>query len=81
YELPVGTFGDFFVTDWGYRSVTAFHKPFRIYTAGHAVIKKLPNMGKKTGTNVFVKRPYKNAAEFEKVAGTQFYTEFLDFNR
>lgn len=81
YELPVGTVGDFFVTDWGYRSVTAFQKPFRINTAGHAVIKKLPNMGKKTGTNVFVKRPYKNAAEFEKVAGTQFYTEFLDFNR
>ncbi|MBQ3684121.1 MAG: radical SAM protein [Methanomicrobium sp.] len=80
YELPVGTVGDFFVTDWGYRSVTAFQKPFRINTASHAVIKKLPNMGKKTGTNVFVKRPYRNAAEFGKVAGTQFYTEFIDFS-
>ena len=80
YELPAGTVGDFFVTDWGYRSVTAFQKPFSINTASHAVIKKLPNMGKKTGTNVFVKRPYKNAAEFEKVAGTQFYSEFLDFS-
>ena len=81
YELPVGTVGDFFVTDWGYRSVTAFQKPFRINAASHAVIKKLPGMGKKTGTNVFVKRPFDNAAEFEKVAGVQFYTKFLDFSR
>ncbi|MBP2133047.1 radical SAM superfamily enzyme with C-terminal helix-hairpin-helix motif [Methanomicrobium sp. W14] len=80
YRLIKGSVGDFFVADWGYRSVTGFEKPFNVNKASFNTLKKLPGIGKKTAADIILKRPFNSLNEFEKVSGRHFYSDFITFD-
>ena len=52
------------VTDYGYRSVTAFPFPLNINTANRETIEALPNVGKKRSLRILLKRPFKEKKHF-----------------
>ncbi|MDD4127138.1 MAG: radical SAM protein [Methanomicrobium sp.] len=79
YLIDAGKVTDAFVTDWGYRSVTAFEKPFCINTLPHNAIKKLPGVGKKTAVNILAKRPFKTLNELEAISGRLLFSDILEF--
>ncbi|MCJ2534307.1 MAG: radical SAM protein, partial [Candidatus Thermoplasmatota archaeon] len=62
--LPLRANLDVKVTDYGYRSVTAFPFPLNINTAQRETIKALPNVGKKRAIRILAKRPFKDRKHF-----------------
>jgi len=68
-HLPERTVTDAVVVDWGMRSVTALPVPIVINTLPASAIKWLPGVGKKKVAAVIAKRPFKDLAAFQKVAG------------
>ncbi len=62
--LPLHTNLDVKVTDYGYRSITAFPFPLNINTAQRETIEALPNVGKKRAIRILAKRPFKDRKQF-----------------
>ncbi|MCK5259102.1 MAG: hypothetical protein KAJ69_06230 [Thermoplasmatales archaeon] len=62
--LPLRTNLDVKVTDYGYRSITAFPFPLNINTAQRETIESLPNVGKKRAIRILAKRPFKDRKHF-----------------
>ena len=62
--LPLHTNLDVKVTDYGYRSITAFPFPLNINTSQRETIEALPNVGKKRAIRILTKRPFKDGNNF-----------------
>ena len=62
--LPLHTNLDVKVTDYGYRSITAFPFPLNINTAQRETIEALPDVGKKRAIRILAKRPFKDRKHF-----------------
>lgn len=67
YKVPLKTFIDVIVTDWGFRSVTGLEFPFCINNASMAAISSLPGIGKKRAASIIRYRPYSNIDELSKI--------------
>lgn len=57
YPLEIGKYFDIAVTDYGYRSITGIHHPFRISEAGYEQLKAIPGIGEKRAATIFRKMP------------------------
>jgi len=62
--LPLNINLDVKVTDYGYRSITAFPFPLNINTAKRETIEALPDVGKKRALRILLKRPFKDRKHF-----------------
>jgi radical SAM superfamily enzyme with C-terminal helix-hairpin-helix motif len=67
YMIPIGSFNDVVITDYGFRSVTGFSTPFNINTANEAALQALPGIGKKRAIRVLRSRPFKSSSELKSV--------------
>lgn len=68
-RLPERTVTDAVVVDWGMRSVTALPVPLEINTLPASALKWLPGVGKKKVAAVIAKRPFRDLAAYQNVAG------------
>lgn len=78
-RLPERTVTDAVVVDWGMRSVTALPVPVMINDLPASAIKWLPGVGKKKVAAVIAKRPFKDLAAFQNVAGNSPVDSLLKF--
>jgi radical SAM superfamily enzyme with C-terminal helix-hairpin-helix motif len=68
------------VTDYGYRSVTAFPYPLDINTAKRETIEALPNIGKKRVIRILAKRPFATKQDFiDTIDDKQIAESLLDY--
>jgi len=77
--LPEGLVIDAVVVDWGMRSITALPAPVPINTLPASAIKWLPGVGKKKVASIIAKRPFRDLAEYRKVAGNSVIDSHLIF--
>jgi radical SAM superfamily enzyme with C-terminal helix-hairpin-helix motif len=70
---------DAVVTGWGQRSITAFRYPVMINDIPIQTLRQIPGIGKKTAASIVAKRPFKDLAEFHKIAGKTETDEFFSF--
>lgn len=68
-ELPARTVLDAVVVDWGMRSVTALPCPVEVNTLPITALRWLPGVGRKRAATIAARRPFRDLAEFRKVAG------------
>lgn len=66
YELPLDTWQDVAITDYGFRSLTGVAVPFDINKANLKALEALPGVGKKRAVRLKVKQPIRDAAELAK---------------
>lgn len=68
------------VTDYGYRSVTAFPYPLDINIAKRETIEALPNIGKKRAIRILANRPFATKQDFlETIDDKQIAYSLLDY--
>ena len=67
YTIPVGSFVDVVITDYGFRSVTGFSTPFNINTATETALQALPGIGRKRAIRLIRSRPFKSISELNSV--------------
>jgi len=68
------------VTDYGYRSVTAFPYPLDINTAKRETIEALPNIGKKRAIRILANRPFATKQDFlDAIDDKQTAESLLDY--
>jgi radical SAM superfamily enzyme with C-terminal helix-hairpin-helix motif len=79
-RLPERTVTDAVVVDWGMRSITALPAPLEINTLPAAAVKWLPGVGKKKVAAVIAKRPFKDLAAYQKIAGTSSVDGLMRFS-
>ncbi|PKG33706.1 radical SAM protein, partial [Methanoregula sp.] len=77
--LAEQTVTDAVVVDWGMRSVTALPVPVRINELPASALKWLPGVGKKKVAAVIAKRPFKDLAAFQRIAGNSPVDSLLKF--
>ncbi|MDH7507352.1 MAG: radical SAM protein, partial [Candidatus Thermoplasmatota archaeon] len=58
--IPLNTFYDVKVIDYGFRSITAIPYPLDINNASKKIIEALPKIGKNRANRIILKRPFKN---------------------
>ena len=63
YEVPLDSWVDVAITDYGYRSLTGVAVPFDINKANLKALEALPGVGKKRAVRLSLKRPYRDAEE------------------
>ncbi len=63
YKLPMWSFHDLSVVDWGFRSVTCIEHPFFINKASFSQLTAIPGIGKKRAATIFRNIPYEDADE------------------
>jgi len=63
YEVPLNTFVDIAITDYGYRSLTGVALPFDVNKAPLKAMESLPGVGKKRAVRLVLKRPFRSAEE------------------
>lgn len=78
-RLSERTVTDSVVVDWGMRSVTALPVPIAINTLPASAIKWLPGVGKKKVAAVIAKRPFRDLAAFQRIAGNSPLGNLLKF--
>lgn len=64
YPTGLDRFTDVWITDHGYRSLTAVEHPFPINTAGLKALQALPGVGKKRAARLVRGRPFDGFAKF-----------------
>ncbi|MCX6664764.1 MAG: radical SAM protein [Euryarchaeota archaeon] len=62
--LPLHTFLDVNIIDYGYRSLTAVPFPLNINTAQRETLESLPSIGKKRVIRILAKRPFTSKEQF-----------------
>jgi radical SAM superfamily enzyme with C-terminal helix-hairpin-helix motif len=62
--LPLHTFYNVAIVDYGYRSVTAIPHPLAVNTASLETLIALPNVGKKRAIRIIISRPYTTQQQF-----------------
>jgi radical SAM superfamily enzyme with C-terminal helix-hairpin-helix motif len=68
------------VSDYGYRSVTAFPCPLDINTAKRETIEALPNIGKKRAIRILANRPFATKQDFlETIDDKQIAESLLEY--
>ncbi len=68
------------VSDYGYRSVTAFPYPLDINTAKRETIEALPNIGKKRAIRILANRPFATKQDFiETIDDKQIAESLLEY--
>lgn len=83
YPLNLGTYYDIIITDYGYRSITGIHHPFRIQEASFDQLKAIPGIGAKRAAKIFREQP-ENIQEFKDLfqdeESAEKILEYLSFD-
>jgi radical SAM superfamily enzyme with C-terminal helix-hairpin-helix motif len=64
--LPLHTFYNVKIVEYGYRSLTAVPSPLNINTASRETLEALPGIGKKRAARIMVQRPFRSMEEFAR---------------
>ncbi|MCK5562029.1 MAG: radical SAM protein, partial [Thermoplasmata archaeon] len=67
YQMPIYSFFNIAITDYGYRSATGFSAPFNINNATRLALQALPGIGAKRAARVLNARPLQNFDHFTRV--------------
>ncbi len=66
YEVPLNTWTDLAITDYGFRSLTGITVPFPVNKANLRMLETLPDVGKKRAVRLSLKRPFRSEADVAK---------------
>jgi radical SAM superfamily enzyme with C-terminal helix-hairpin-helix motif len=87
YKVPLETFLNLVITDYGYRSATGIVTPFKINLEPMSALTALPGIGKKRAVRIFRNRPYKTLNHIQNVLddpeilkGFENHISFIDNN-
>jgi radical SAM superfamily enzyme with C-terminal helix-hairpin-helix motif len=83
YQMPINSFFNIAITDYGYRSATGFSAPFNINNASRLALQALPGIGAKRAARILNARPMQNFDQFSRVLDDTSviinYKNYLDF--
>jgi len=78
-NIPLRTILDVVIVDHGMRSVTGLPYPIPINDLPAKVIRWIPGLPKSAQPRVLIKRPFRDQASLERVAGVSFPQDLFSF--